>query len=193
MSYDEWLFLYSEPWQAATKEVELPWTFPLHSSHSWQALREVELPLYGCQWTDSVLLQIAKIQRNPERWSGCEQLTNDAITRDQLMLLFILETRLIPFTTEQVIKWLDWYGVRIQNNEAPEIWYCTAIEPVLSFHVDTMIKGTTDLVNFLFTHSHLFSAKVSTADGTRKELMFTFALKVGATRWTARKARRLSC
>ena len=189
MSYHEWLFLYSEPWQAVTfgldsseawkkmKEVELPWTFPLDSSEAWQALKEVELPLYGCRWTDSVLLQIAKVQSNPERWSCGEQLTNDAITRDQLMLRFILETRLIPFTTEQVIKWLDWYGYRIKNNEVLEIWYYPKNEPILSFHVDTMIKGTNGLVDFLFTDSHLFSANVCTADGTMKELMFTFVSK----------------
>ena len=75
MSCHEWLFLYSEPWQAVTKEAELPWTFPLDSSDLWQALKDVELPLYGCQWTESVLLQIAKIQSSPERWSCGEQLT----------------------------------------------------------------------------------------------------------------------
>ena len=204
MSYHECLCLYSEPWQAVTfglasseawkkmKEVDLPWTFPLDSSESWQAMKEVELPLYDCQWTDSVLLQIDKVQSNPERWSCGEQLRIDAITRDQLMLRFILETRLIPFTTDQVIKWLDWYGHRIKNEKELEIWYYPANEPVLSFHVDTMIRGTNELVDFLFKDSHLFSAKVSATDGTMKELMFTFVSKNKEDNIKRRRVRSIS-
>ena len=83
-------------------------------------MKAVELPVYGCQWTDGVLSQIAKIQSDPEGWSGIEQISDDAIRRDQLILGFILENELIPFTTEQVKKWLDWYGFRVKKTKMPK-------------------------------------------------------------------------
>ena len=186
MSNRAWPVLDPEHWQAVT----FPWdsseawqtmkevgrlTFPLDSSEAWQAMKEVEIPLYGCRWTECVFSQITKIQSNPESWSCGEQITNDAITRDQLMLGFFLENSLIPFTTEQVINWLDWYGVRFKNNQELEIWYYPAM--AASFHVDTMIEATSALVDFLFVDSHLFSAKVSAANGTMKDMLFTFVSK----------------
>ena len=129
-----------------------------------------ELPLAGASWTPCVLSQIAIVQRSPKGWKGGERIKDEAIARDQIMLWFILENRLIPFTTEQVLRWLDWYGYRIKNDEGHEIWwYCN-----VWFYVDVMIKGTGDLVDFLFEDVHLFRAQVSAADGTMEEMSFTF-------------------
>lgn len=177
MSYQGWTFVCPELWQA----VRFPSELPLKGCR-WEIMKEVELPLYGCRWTDSVLRQIAKVKSDPERWSGGEQITEDAIRRDQLMLGFILENKLIPFTTKQVTKWLDWYGYRETNNEELEIWYpakylLPAVYPFLSFNVDNMIKATSALVDFLFEDSHLFSAKVFFTKETKKDMFFTFVSK----------------
>ena len=157
--------------------VELPLTFPLYSSEAWQAMKQIELPLFGCQWTSGVLLQIAVVQADPEGWSGSKQVSYDGVSRDQIILHFILENKLIPFTTEQVLKWLDHYGFRVKSGQEVEIWWYPQRFPCYSFHVDSMIKGTSALVDFLFADFHLFSTQVSDPDGTIKDLMFTFVSK----------------
>ena len=129
-----------------------------------------ELPLAGASWTPCVLSQIAIVQWNPKGWRGGERIKDEAIARDQIMLFFILQNGLIPFTTEQVFRWLDWYGYRIQNDEGHEIRFHGDVW----FYVDVMIKGTGDLVDFLFEDVHLFRAQVSAADGTMEEMSFTF-------------------
>ena len=154
--------------------VELPLTFPLYSSEAWQAMKQIELPLFGCQWTSGVLLQIAVVQADPEGWSGSKQVSYDGVSRDQIILHFILENKLIPFTTEQVLKWLDHYGFRVKSGQEVEIWWYPRRFPLYSFQVDAMIKGTSALVNFLFAYSPLFLSQVSDPDGTMKDLLFTF-------------------
>ena len=139
-------------------------------SPSGLASLEEELPLDGAPWTPCVYLQIAKVQENPKEWSGKQRIKFEAIARDQIMLYFILENGLIPFTTEQVFRWLDWYGHRIKDDEGHEIWFYDDVW----FYVDIMIKGTGDLVDFLFKDVHLFRAQVSTAEGTMEEMSFTF-------------------
>ena len=156
--------------------VELPLTFPLYASEAWQAMKQRELPLWGCPWTSGVLLQIAVVQANPEGWSGTK-ISEEGVRRDRLMLWFILENKLIPFTTVQVVKWLDYYGFRVKSDQELEIWWYPQRAPYYSFHVDTMIKGTSALVDFLFADFHLFSTQVSDPDGSIKDLMFTFVSK----------------
>ena len=156
---------------------ELPLSFPLYSSEEWQAMKQIELPLFGCQWTSGVLLQIAVVQADPEGWSGSKQVSYDGVSRDQIILHFILENKLIPFTTEQVLKWLDHYGFRVKSGQEVEIWWYPRRFPLYSFQVDAMIKGTSALVDFLFADFHLFSTQVSDPDGTIKDLMFTFVSK----------------
>ena len=89
----------TEPWQKMS--------IPMKFSETWQSMKGRELPLYGCPWTDSVLLQISEVQKNPEGWSRRERLTPEAARRGQIMLWFILENKLIPLTTGQVLTWLD--------------------------------------------------------------------------------------
>ena len=107
------------------------------------------------------------------------------------MLRFIEENQLIPYTTEQVIKWLDWYGFRVKINQDAEIWYYPHDQSSKwdyphdqneqdaeiwyeSFQVDSMIKAASALVDFLFKYSHLFSTRVS---GEEEDLLFTFVSK----------------
>ena len=165
----------AEAWQRM-EEVTLPLKFPMDPSDWRQAILKAELPLHGQRWSVSVLSRIAHIYRYPESWNSSEQLPQVAIIRDQLMLGFIVENQLIPYTTEQVIKWLDWYGTRVKKDDDVEIWCYPHFEPVYYFHVDIMIKGTSTLVDFLLQDSHLFSAKVF-EDNTMKDILFTFVSK----------------
>ena len=137
---------------------------------SGQAVLNQELPLVGASWTASVYSQIAKVQRDPHGYRGGERIKDDAVARDQIMLYFILQNERIPFTTEQVFKWLDLYGHRTQNDEGQEMW----IHCGVWFCVDVMIKATGDLVDFLFEPVHLFRAQVSGVNGTMEEISFTF-------------------
>jgi len=155
--------------------VELPLTFPLYASEAWQAMKQRELPLWGCPWTSGVLLQIAVVQANPEGWSGTK-ISEEGVRRDRIMLWFILENKLIPFTTVQVMKWLDHYGFRVKSNQDVEIWWYPRRYPLYSFQVDAMIKGTGTLVDFLFAYSPLFVTQVSDPDG-KTDLLFSFVSK----------------
>ena len=166
----------AEAWQKM-EEVTLPLKFPMDPSDWRQAILKVELPLHGQRWSVSVLSHIAHIQRHPESWNSSDQLPKVAIIRDQLMLGFILENQLIPYTTEQVIKWLDWYGTRVKNDKDVEMWCYSHFQQVYYFHVDIMIKGTSTLVDFLLQDSPLFSAKVLEEDDTMKDILFTFVSK----------------